>query len=262
MKEDCSDVQRLNGDSVSYLNAAEPYLFYTRRNDKKELDSNVLMSLSTTGLYRTSQKGTEIDVLYQGATQALCLYGNSIYYQHYDKEKGLLLYSVGIDGSSDTELLPEAAAVYAVDNDTLYYTGTDTDHNIYAMNTDGTGSRIIYEGNCTSLSLTDGWLYFLNMEQDYVLCRIKTDGSGFEQLTDKRLATYNTDGSTIYYQIDNGTDNGLYAMDIETGSSHLLRSGDFNFIHIIGDKIFFEDYSGSTLYLMDAATEEIREFRP
>lgn len=264
MDQNLEKVTRLNGDNVSYLNVAAPYIFYTRRNDKKQIDSDMLLNLKTTGLYRTNQKGAQMDVLYDGPTQALCLYGNSVYYQHYDSEKGLLLYSIGIDGSEDKLLLEQPAAAYAINNDTIYYTGMDTDHKIYSMNLDGSGSQVIYDGNCTSLTLEDGWLYFLDMSQDYILCRMRTDGSQLEALTSQRLATYNVSGGTVYYQVDNGTDNGLYSFNIEEGSSssRQLRSGNFNYIHVLSKYLFFEEYDGSVLYVMDRKTGQIREFQP
>jgi len=59
------------------------------------------LSLSTTGLFRITKNGTDLSRLYEDPTQVACLYGNHVYYQHYDHKKGLELYSAKIDGSKN-----------------------------------------------------------------------------------------------------------------------------------------------------------------
>jgi hypothetical protein len=149
-------------------------------------------------------------------------------------------------------------------DNSIYYTGTDSDHNIHQISTQGGSSSVICEGNFTSLSYADGYLYCLDMDNDYTLCRLNPDGSDLTHLTQERSSTYNvsTDGSTIYFQVDNGTDNGLYALDAGSGSQTELRSGNFNYYHVIDDYLFFEDYDGSKAYVMDTSTEEISDFQP
>jgi hypothetical protein len=255
---------KIYDDYVSYINAAGKYIFYTRRNDKKGNEGNAFLSFSTTGLYRIQTNGHVMGQLYRNPTQMAVLFGNNLYYQHYDDEKGLLLYSIGIDGKKDTLLLEEAVSPSVVMDNSIYYTGTDSDHNIHQISTQGGSSSVICEGNFTSLSYADGYLYCLDMDNDYTLCRLNPDGSDLTHLTQERSSTYNvsTDGSTIYFQVDNGTDNGLYALDAGSGSQTELRSGNFNYYHVIDDYLFFEDYDGSKAYVMDTSTEEISDFQP
>lgn len=80
---------KLYNDKVSYINAAGNYIFYTRRNDKLKSTGNALLSLSTTGLFRITKNGTDLGRLYEDPTQVACLYGNNIYYQHYDQKEVL-----------------------------------------------------------------------------------------------------------------------------------------------------------------------------
>lgn len=264
MDENFENVEKLSDDNVSYLNVAGEYIFYTRRNDKKGVENNAFLSLSTTGLYRIGINGDGLDQLYREPTQTVNLLGNQVYYQHYDHQKGLQLFNIGIDGKEDIMMLDEGASPTAIVNNTIYYTGVDSNHNIHAMDISSYSSRVLLEGNYTGLSYYGDYLYFIDMERDYVLCRSNLDGSDITQLTTERIATYNVspDGTTIYYQIDNGTDNGIYALEVASGSSRLLRDGDFNYFHTIGDSLFFEKYDGSAAYVMDISTEEILDFQP
>lgn len=257
-------LKKLSSDKVSYINAAGKYVFYTRRNDQKSSTGEGLLSLSTTGLFRITNDGKNLYKIYDDPTQVVNLHGNFIYYQHYDKKEGLQLYSAKIDGSSDDQLSEEAIAPYAVEDGLIYYTGWDTDHMIHSMNINGSEKNIIYDGNCTSLIKAGRHLYFMDMQQNYALVRINPDGSEPETLVSNRIATYNVDKteSTIYYQVDDGKNNGLYRLDLENNETQLLAAGNYNYLHLISNYLFYKSYNGDTTYVMDLATEQSQTFSP
>lgn len=262
MNTDLGNVKQISTDNVSYLNIAGNYIFYTKRNDKKQIDSDAFMSLNCTGLYRTDLKGKHLARLYDDPTQVACLFGNYIYYQHYDQKDGLELYSAKIDGSSDTQLLKDACAPYAISDQTIYYTGYRNDHAIHSMKTDGTSDTILLDGNFTALTKQGDYLYFMDMSDNYSLKRMPVTGGTPEVLISERLATYNVneDSSIIYCQIDNGTDNGLYEYDLVSKSLNLLVSGDFNYLHLTTDYLFYESFDQSKLYILDLATNQSEEW--
>lgn len=263
MNTDLGNVKQLSEDNVSYLNVAGNYMFYTKRNDQKQIDSDSFMALSSTGLYRTNLKGKSLAKLYSEPTQVACLFGNYVYYQHYDQKEGLKLYAAKIDGSSDEKLLDDACAPYAISDNTIYYTGYRKDHAIHSMNINGTSDTILLDGNFTALTKQGDYLYFMDMSDDYSLKRIPVSGGTPEVLVSERLATYNVseDGSTIYCQIDNGTDNGLYEFDFASKSLSLLASGDFNYLHLTTDYLFYESFDQSKLYILDLATSQSEEWK-
>lgn len=78
---------KLHGDTVSYLNVAGDYIFYTRRNDRKSVTGGNVLALSKTGLFRLTTDGKNMGKLYDDPTQSVCLYGNYLYYQHYDEKR-------------------------------------------------------------------------------------------------------------------------------------------------------------------------------
>ena len=263
MDTNLENIKQINKDNVSYLNVAGKYIFYTKRNDKKEVDSDFFLSLSTTGLFRTDLKGGNMAKLYEKPTQAACLYGNNIYYQHYDTEKGLLLYASKIDGSEDKMLLEEPCAPFAISNDTIYYAGYNSNHAIHSMNIGGTGDQILYDGNCTAVTMQGDYLYFMDMDDNYSLKRISVSGGTPETLVSDRLATYNVsdDGNTVYCQIDNGTENGLYELSIDTMSLNLIASGNFNYLNLTDDYLFYQEYDQSKLYILNRASGATEEWK-
>lgn len=262
MDNDLKNVKQLSQDNVSYLNVAGKYIFYTKRNDKKKIDSDFFLALNTTGLYRTNRKGKSIGKLYDDATQVACLYGNYVYYQHYDQQKGLLLYAAKIDGSEDKSILNEPCAPFSVSDNTIYYAGSKKDHAIHTININGSGDTILYNGNCTAVTRQGDYIYFMDMNDNYSLKRIPVSGGTPEELVSDRLATYNVseDGSTVYCQIDNGTANGLYELDIDSKKLNLIASGDYNYLNLTTNYLFYQSFDQSTLYILDLASGTTKEW--
>ena len=261
MSSDLQNPKQIFSDNVSYLNGAGKYLYYTRRNDKKEIDKDALLALSSTGLYRINTNGTNLKQLYDDPTQVACLLGNNVYYQHYDQKKGLELYSASIDGKKDTKILEQPCAPYAVKGQTIYYSGASSDHAIHSVATDGSNDTVLSDGNYTALTLQGDYLYFMDMNANYALKRMPLDGGSVETLISDRLATYNVseDGQTVYCQIDNGTANGLYALDVESKTLRKLKEGNFNYLHLTKKYLLYEKYDQSVLYAMDLSLESSKE---
>ena len=145
----------------------------------------------------------------------------------------------------------------------MYYTGYDKDHNIHTMNINGSGEQTIYNGNCTSLIRAGEHLYFIDMSQNYALVRVNLDGSDPVTIVSDRLATYNVDEkeSAVYYQVDNGTSNGLYVKDLEGGEVRKIADGNYNYLHLTSKYLFYETYDGKSVYVMDLGTEQEKPFQ-
>lgn len=264
MNMDLSHMKKISSDKVSYINAAGNYIFYTRRNDKKSTTGEGLLSLSTTGLFRITKDGKHLGKLYEDPTQVANLSGNYVYYQHYDNDNGLQLYSAKIDGSSNEQLSEEGIAPYVIENGLIYFTGQDKDHMIHTMNTNGSGKNVLFDGNCTSLMKAGQHLYYIDMNQNYALARIDLESNEPQTLINTRIATYNVDESesSVYYQVDDGENNGLYRLDLENNETEQLAAGNYNFLHLISNYLFYESYEGDTIYVMDLVTENSEEFKP
>lgn len=267
MDSDLSHMKRLVNDNASYINGAGKYLFYTKRNDQKTIDSDSFMAMRSTGLYRVNAKTKNISCIYTEPTQVATLYGNYVYYQHYDQKKGLELYSEKIDGTEEKMLLPEACAPYVITDSSIYYTSLPSskavkngearaDHSIRRISIHGGEPETVFDGNLTGLSRQGNYLYFLDMSDNYSLKRIPIEGGQPETLVSDRIATYNVseNGDVLYCQIDNQKNNGLYELNISTHNLKEIKSGNFNYLHLTSDYLFYETYDQSEMYVMELAT--------
>ena len=66
----------------------------------------------------------------------------------------------------------------------------------------------------------------------------------------------------IFYQIDDGQKNGIYMYDVNSGTNSLIATGDYNFIHIISDYVFYEKFDGSTAYYYNMSNGDTKIFNP
>ncbi len=104
-------------------------------------------------------------------------------------------------------------------------------------------------------------MYFMDMEQDYSLCRVPLDGSSVETLINKRIATYNIseDGTTIFYQVDNGKENGLYKLELPTMETSLISEGNYNYLNLTSEYLFYETFDQSKLFTYNLATGQTQQ---
>lgn len=79
---------KLHGDTVSYLNVAGDYIFYTRRNDRKSVTGGNVLALSKTGLFRLTTDG-KIWVSCMMIRHSLCAYTETICIISITMKKGI-----------------------------------------------------------------------------------------------------------------------------------------------------------------------------
>ena len=63
-----------------------------------------------------------------------------------------------------------------------------------------------------------------------------------------------------YYQVDNGEENGLYKFNLATRESLLISTGDYNYLNLTSDYLFFETFDQSALYTYNLVTGATKEF--
>lgn len=260
MDNDCTNFKKLTDDMSSHINVAGKYIYYSRKNNERDPATESIFVFSNVGIYRINKSGSAIACLYNDPAGAIFLAGNYVYYQRYsEKEKptGLSLFKVKIDGKDNTLLSKDPINPIAIQNDVLYYTGTDRDHNIYRMDLSSGSSSLLYEGNAAYCVVQDNYIYFMDQENNLAITRMNLDGSNVTTLIEEKTSTYNIslDGTYIYYQIDEGENNGLYRYNSKTGISQLITSGYYNSIHVTSSYVFFREFNTNIVYMISSGAD-------
>lgn len=260
MNNDCTNFKKLSDDKVSQINAAGKYLFYARKNYEKNTQKSIF-NFSNSGIYRINKTGGNLTRLYKDLVGTVNLAGNYIYYQHYSEEEeplGLSFFRVRIDQKKETCISEEPINPIAIEHNILYYIGTEKNHNIYAMNLQTDDHTLLYEGNAANCIVQDDFIYFMDLENNYAITRISLDGSKKTALIPERSTAYNISpsGKYIYYQVDEGENNGLYRFNTETEKSTLILSGYYNSIHITSNYVFFQEFNTETTYILNTGEDD------
>lgn len=270
MDLDCSDFKRLGKTTVSEINCAGKYIYYVAQNNKYKDAENTsgagaVLSSGGVGLFRCNRKGNHQKNIYDKPVAQAALAGNYLYYQHYDKKKGLFLYKAKIDEREGKCLFKTNISPVGVYNGSLYYYGTQKDHNIYKMSLLDNSYDRVYEGNCTSVIVFQNKIYFIDLDNNYALTSLNLDGTDPKVIVNDRVLTYNfsLNGNFLYYQIDKQEDSRICQMDMETGESHPLLNGNFCNINTTSNYVFFREFDTDNVYVVkDEKSPKLNMFDP
>ena len=252
MDSDLSNPKKLSSDTAQSINVAGKYIIYGRHNNLQEQSNENVLEVSSTGLYRMEKNGKNLKTLYDAVVNVVNLYGNQVYFTHNDTS-GITVSQIDIDKSNFKDLITQAVFPYAIAEGSLYYSGVKKDHNIYRLNLSTGETNTIYEGNTAYVTTNGDYFYYLDLENAHALTRMKLDGSEIMPLVEESTSTYNItpDGAYLYYQIDNGTNDGIYRMNMSSGSTSCLQTGHYTAIHTTSQYTFFKEFDSDTYYVVE-----------
>ena len=253
MKSDGLNAKKLHNDKASFINADDNYIYYVRANNTKE-NKKGSMPFNNTGIYRINYNGKKLKSITSNPGSYLTLQGNYLYFQKYDVENGLLLFRNKIDGSSERQLVKDAAIPMGVYAGELYYTAFSNNHNINKVDLLSFTRSTYLEGNFAYPIIHGEYIYYLDLDDNYSLYRMKLGGSKPTKLIDERLSTYNitNSGTYIYYQVDDSDNSRIERLNMNNMEIETLLYGNFKQIHVTDAFVFFKDYDNTNTYMQVA----------
>lgn len=263
MEENLSNYKKLSEDTAESINVAGKYIIYARHNQNQEKNTNNVLSISDTGMYRIEKNGKNMKTLFDAVVNVINLAGNTVYFQR-NTDSGFGVYQINIDKSNEKEVTEEPISPLAVQNGFLYYTGVSGNHNIYKRNLSNNENEVLFDGNCAYVTICGEYLYFLDSSNNHALTRITLEGENADVLTELPTSTYNLspDGLLLYYQVDNGTDNGMYCMNLNNRKEVCLKKGNFCNINTTKEYAFFQEFDGDTTYVTEHKSSNLFKFQP
>jgi len=252
MNSDSSNIKKIHNDKVAYINADDNYLYYLRANNTKENNPGTIFIFNNTGVYRLNHNGSQIKLICSNPCGLVALGGNNLYLQRYTVEDGLKLYSYRIDGSMEALIQEDAILPAAIVNNKLYYSGVTEDHNIKIMDLSDNSISTLSEGNYAQPVVNGAYIYYLSQSDNYTIGRMNLDGTNQETVVSERCFTYNitNNGQYLYYQVDDGKNNGICRMNLETMKSETILEGNYKQIHVTDNYVFFKDYENTSTFII------------
>ncbi len=265
MDSDLSDIKMVYDDKAVFINADENYVYYVRANNTREDQAGSILMFFNTGVYRVKHNGSGLKSFTSNPGAFLMLYGNNLFFQRYDVGVGLYLHKYLIDGTLERLLIEDAVIPATVINNALIYNGYSKDHNINSLDLSSFTTKTRLEGNFYYPIFQGDYIYYLDLEDNYKIYRMNSDGSNPTLLVNERCFTYNitNDGKYLYYQVDDGKNNRICRMNLETLVSETLLTGNYKQIHITDRYVFFKDYDNTNTYIMTpGGIADINTFNP
>lgn len=266
MSKDLSDFEYLQEDTAGYINNTTNYVVYSRLNYTRNDTVKRVLQFSYSGIYRVAKKGSHaIGGIYAYDVGAVGLIGNKVYYQRHEKDGNMNLYCTGLDGKNDELLLEEKVVPGTLTSSKIYYGGAEEDHYIYSFDPLTKQRVVIYKGNCYQPALVGGSIYFISLSQNYNIAKVDEYGQNPTILVKEKCSFYNVtpDEQYVVYQVDDGKNNRLEMMNLSTLDKTVIKTGDYNSINIIGDRVFFREFVTDEVYYFSLSSpSQVDTFNP
>lgn len=265
MNPDLKNVKKVHDDKAAYINIDDNYIYYVRTNNTRENHKGSFFMFYSTGVYRINHNGSNLKMISHSPAGVLGLSGNFLFYQRYDADTGLNLYYSKIDGSGENLISEDSIIPASIKDNYLLFSGTNMDHNISSMNLETFETNTLIEANTMYPISIKNKIYYINLEDNYSIYRCKADGTQTERVVNQRCSTYNItlDGTYLYYQIDDGENNGIHRLNLSTDEDELILEGDYKQIHVTDKYVFFKDFNNESTYMLAAnGTGKLGSFNP
>ena len=266
MSKELSDFEYLQEDTAGYINNTSNYVVYSRLNYTRNDTVKRVLQFSYSGIYRVAKKGSHaIGGIYAYDVGAVGLIGNKVYYQRHEKDGNMNLYCSSLDGKNEELLLEEKVVPGTLTSSKIYYGGAEGDHYIYSFDPVTKQKVVIYKGNCYQPALIGGNIYFISLLKNYNIAKIDEYGQNPTILVEEKCSFYNVTPNEQYvvYQVDDAKNNRLEMMNLSTLEKNVIKTGDYNSINIIGDRVFFREFGTDEVYYFSLSSpSQVENFNP
>lgn len=164
-------------------------------------------------------------------------------------------YKIKTDKSETVELAKYQISPACVNDGTIYYAGTTTDHYLHSLNTATDVSQEIWDGNLAYPVWYDGYIYFLDISGNYCLSRYSLAQGTVEVLTNERVDLFNIQNGYIYYQTVSLDDPQLKMMHTDGSNQETVALGTYTHINVTSQYVYFQKFGvDDTIYHVPVGT--------
>lgn len=264
MDSDGKNLKKLSDDNAAFINVDDNYIYYVRNISGSDLNFN-FVAFHRNALVRIDHDGKNPLILDTEPCMYASLFGNYIYYIHYDKKEASTLYKVRIDGTEQKKVMNEAVYTCNADGQFFYYNGMSSDGSVHRFDTATDTSTIIYAGNSFQPIVKGGEdVYYIDGDTNYSIVHTNINFDNPTYITNDSVDAYNVHGSYIYYQrFDEDGDSALCMIKNDGTEFMELRKGDFCDIHVTTYFVFFRDFHTKEMYYFARSNpHKIEYFHP
>lgn len=245
MTPDEGNIRRLNSLKVGNILAGGDYLYYFQQGAAESQSAGIGGLLNVHTFERCKLDGSNTATMTGDVVVTGQLVDNYLYLLTTSKS-GISFYKMKIDRSEQVELadyiINPACAVDGI----IYYSGTETNHYLYALNTATDTSSEFWRGNLWYPIRDGDNIYYLDVANNYRLCRYSISRNEIQVMTNDRVDCYNVGGGYIYYQKNSASQPQLKYMSVSGGASYVLAEGNYTHINLTSQYVYFQSFNDNT----------------
>lgn len=243
MNPDETNVKKISDSFAQYINASPNHLYYYQTG--VSTDAGLGSVRTTRGVYRCNLNGKKVTSLSREIPFSIQLVNDNLYY-YISTDTGPQTLKTSTNGDETTVIADYIINPACVSDNTIYFNGTTSDHNLYSMDDETNTISMVLEYSLWNPILQDGYVYFMDVLNNYRLCRYPLFGGNLEILTNERVDSFNLSSDMIYYQVSVSDAPGLRRMYLDGSNPETVAEGVYENINITSTYVYFNEFQEPT----------------
>ena len=262
MNPDESNVRRLTNHKAGNILAGGSHLYYFQTGLATPNESGLWQLQGVTSFNRCKLNGKDSTVMTTDTVVKGQLVDNYLYLLT-SSNSAISFYKVKIDNTDKVKLADYAINPACAENGMIYYSGTETNHYIYTLNTTNDATNEYWRGNAWYPIKQGDYIYYMDVANNYRLCRYSISQNVIEVLTQDRVDCYNVGNGYIYYQKNSATDPQLICMQLNGTNPFTVAYGDYTNINMTSRYVYFQSFDDDeTIYHAALGSSSYSAFNP
>ena len=244
MRPDETEMKKLSPTQVSSINADGTFLYYYQSGSGGNAGLGFLVS--TSGIYRLRKNNPkDVYCLDRALGKYVIMADNTVYYTNADKEKGVSLNGIGIDGENKETLLELDILPVSVQNSIFYYINNEDNLHLMAYDLKAKSSRQVTLEDIYMPIIEGSIVYGIDIHDDYSLVKFDISSGEKTLLDSDRTDMINLAQDYIYYQTSGKTPQ-LKRIRRDGSDMAVVKDGAHSNINATSAYVYFTEFNSPT----------------
>lgn len=241
-----TELQKLNGGEILFINAGGDYLYYYSRSSGGEAGLGYVRG--GRGIYRCDLNGNKTSSLSDATSDGILLLGNSLYFTRFEGSENsdnalVTLTSVPIGGGEELPLADGHPQLGTVFDGVLYYSSMENNYTLCSYTPSTGGLDIAVEQSMYQPIIQNGVVYYLDIHDDYRLKAYSLYDGNLQTIVSERVDCFNIMGGIIYYQNCDPDHYALKRIYADGTGEEFVMDGAFHNINMTSEYVYFTEFN-------------------
>lgn len=242
-----TELQKINGGEILFINAAGDYLYYYTRSSGGEAGLGYVRG--GRGIYRCTLDGNRTTRLSDATSDGILLLGNFLYYTRFEESQErsgnalVTLASVPINGGEERLLADAHPQLGTVFDGVLYYSSMESNYTLCSY-TPSTGFLdTAVEQSMYQPIIENNIVYYLDIHDDYQLKAYSLYDGNIQTIVPERVDCFNIMNGIIYYQNCDPDHYALRRIYADGSGDEFVTDGVYHNINMTSEYVYFTEYN-------------------